>query len=230
MKLYLLRHGETEWNRSHRFQGRINIQLNEAGRLLARLTRERMPQIDYDRVYVSPLDRAIETAHIMLEGRFPLDRLRIDERVVEICFGDWEGTDIDKAGKDPEHPLYNCLWHPELYDPKSIDPNTKAESFEELVARAADFLNNEIMPLAGPLGRDKSEGGECCQNVLVIAHGALIRALVCAAGYKTIPDFWGTHYLNCCLTTLDITNGKITLEREAEIFYDPKDGAFGWSK
>lgn len=219
MKLYLIRHGETEWNRAHRFQGRIDIPLNEAGRDLARITRERMPQVDYDRVYVSPLGRAIETAHLLLDGRFPSDQFRIDPRVIEICFGDWEGTDIDAAGKDSSHPLYNCLWHPENYFPKQYDPDSCAESFQELIDRADDFLRNEILPLEKEVG-----------NILVVAHGALIRAVVAAAGFLDIPNFWNNRYLNCCLTTIDITEGKISLEKEAEIFYDPENYVKGWKK
>ena len=62
--------------------------------------------------------------------------------------------------------------------------------------------------------------------VLVVAHGALIRGVVCAAGKKEIRDFWQCPYYNCSLTTLDITHGEITLEREAEVFYDAS-GSFG---
>jgi len=89
-----------------------------------------------------------------------------------------------------------------------------------LVARAANFLREEILPL-------ESEGVD---NVLVVAHGAMIRAFVCAVGQKEIKDFWGARYLNCCLTTFDITSGKVTLEREAEIFYDPTNFVVGWKK
>lgn len=215
MKLYLLRHGETAWNKNHRFQGRIDIPLNDFGRELAEITREAAPCIDYDRVYCSPLIRAFETAQLFMKDRMPADQIIKDERLTEISFGEWEGTDIEVASKDPDHPLYQCLWHPENYV-----PTAGAESFQHLVDRAQDFIYNEILPLE-----------YSCQNILVVAHGALIRGLVCAAGYKEIKDFWGTQYLNCSITTLDITDGRITLDAEAEVFYDPSLlKHHGWQK
>lgn len=214
MKLYLLRHGETSWNKEGRFQGQIDTQLNEAGRLLARLTRENMPPVQFDRVYCSPLSRAVETAHIFLQDRFPLDQIQLDNRIIEISFGALEGTYIEEAKKDPEHPMYKLLWHPEQY----VATGT-AESFEQVVARADDFLRNEILPLEGQ-----------CDNVLVVAHGALNRSIVVAAGHKAIKGFWGARYLNCCVTTLEIEHGNISLLKEAEIFYDPTNFANVWSK
>lgn len=205
MKLYILRHGETEWNKNHLFQGQRDVPLNDFGRELAVITREAAPRIHYDRVYSSPLSRALETAQIFVKDNFPVDQISIDDRLIEIGFGDYEGCDIEAASKDPSHPVYDCLWHPENYVPQN-----GAESFEHLVSRAKDFLQNEIIPLENQ-----------CKNVLVVAHGALIRALVSAVGKKKIADFWGTQYFNCCITTMDVTNGNITLEKEAEIFYDP---------
>ena len=215
MIVHLLRHGETAWNKTHRFQGQIDIPLNEFGRELAEVTRERMPEVSYDYVYSSPLSRAVETAEIVMRGRMPLDQIRKDDRIIEISFGEHEGTDIEVASKDPEHALYQCLWHPEVYV-----PTCGAESFDHLIARAGDFLTNELIPLE-----------KTCENILVVAHGALIRAIVCAAGFKTIAEFWGTQYLNCCVTTLEITDGKVALLREAEVFYDPALlKHHGWSK
>ncbi len=204
MKVYLLRHGETDWNKAGRFQGQTDIPLNDAGRELARITRDNMPLVHFDRVYCSPLIRAKETALIFLEGRFPLDQIRYDRRIIEISFGKQEGANIQEAKDDSSHPMYNMLWHPESYVPDGT-----GESFADVVKRADDFLRNEILPLEGQ-----------CDNVLVVAHGALNRSLVVAAGHKQIKDFWGARYYNCCVTTLDVEKGKITLEREAEVYYD----------
>lgn len=215
MKLYLFRHGQTDWNKVHRFQGQIDIPLNDFGRELARVTAQRWPIVPYDRVYCSPLCRAVETAQLVLEGRPELAQMQIDRRIIEFGFGDNEGASIDEAGNDPNNTMFNLLHHPESYVPVQ-----GGESFEDLVARASDFLQQEILPL-------ETQGVE---NVLVVAHGALIRGLVCAAGFKEIRDFWSTPYYNCCLTTLSIEQGKILLVKEAEVFYDT-DGLFGgWTR
>lgn len=215
MTLYLLRHGETAWNNAHRFQGQIDIPLNDFGRELAEITRQAVPNLVFDRVYSSPLNRAFETAQIFMQGRRGSTEITVDERLKEISFGEHEGTDIEVASKDPQHPLYQCLWHPENYV-----PTCGAESFPHLVERAGAFLRDEILPLE-----------KTCRNVLVVAHGAIIRAFVCASGFKEIKDFWGTQYLNCSITTLEITDGQVTLTKEAEVFYDPASlKHHGWSK
>ena len=70
--LYIVRHGETDWNREHKVQGRTDIPLNDYGRRLARETAEGMKDIPIDLCFTSPLLRAKETAQIILEGRmFP---------------------------------------------------------------------------------------------------------------------------------------------------------------
>lgn len=215
MKVYLLRHGETSWNKAHRFQGRTDIPLTDFGKELAQVTRDAMPAVPFDYVYCSPLCRAVETAEIFVQGRVPLNQIRKDERLLEISFGEHEGTDIEIASKNPEHPLYQCLWHPECYIPTG-----GAESFEHLIDRARGFIDNELLPLES-----------FCSNVLVVAHGAFIRGLVCAAGFKEIRDFWSTQYLNCCVTILDITNGHLSLDKEAEVYYDSALlKHHGWSK
>lgn len=213
MRIYMLRHGETDWNKGHRFQGQIDIPLNDYGRELAVVTRDKWPIISYDRVYCSPLCRAAETARIVLEGRPELSQIRYDDRIKEFSFGVCEGQNIDEAGQNPEHPMYNLLHHPEDYVPQE-----GGESFEDLVGRGRSFIENEILPL-------EKQGVE---NILIVAHGALIRGLVCAFGLKEIKDFWRTRYTNCCLTTVEIQDGIATMIKEAETFYDASGHFGGW--
>lgn len=215
MKLYLFRHGQTDWNKVHRFQGHIDIPLNDYGRELAVITSERWPIVPYDRVYCSPLIRARETAELVLKGRPEAEHIIIDPRIIEFSFGECDGKNIDEAGNDPSNPMYNLLHHPEVYEPCQ-----GAESFQDLVERCRTFLHDEILPL-------ETQGVE---NILVVAHGALIRGIVCAAGFKQIKDFWSTQYFNCCLTTLDIADGQCKLLREAETFYDTEGMFGGWKK
>lgn len=69
MMLYIVRHGETDWNRLRRVQGHTDIPLNDYGRHLARETAEGMKDIQIDLAYTSPLRRAEETAEIILGSR-----------------------------------------------------------------------------------------------------------------------------------------------------------------
>ena len=69
MKLYIIRHGETSWNKEKKLQGRKDIMLDADGIRLAELTGEGMKNIDFDLVISSPLMRARQTAELVLAGR-----------------------------------------------------------------------------------------------------------------------------------------------------------------
>ena len=94
MTLLFLRHGQTDWNAQGLFQGRTDIPLNETGRKQAREQAKALLSHEppVDAIYASPLKRAVETAEIAGQAlRLPI---HTDERLVERCFGDLEGTPI----------------------------------------------------------------------------------------------------------------------------------------
>ena len=66
MKIYLIRHGETSWNTLGRLQGRTDIELNENGIRLAKITGEKLKDVHFDLAIASPLKRAYETAGLVL--------------------------------------------------------------------------------------------------------------------------------------------------------------------
>ena len=89
--LYIMRHGRTDWNDRHKLQGSTDIPLNENGRAMAEKAREEYRDIPLDECWCSPLIRARETAEIVLRDRgIPI---RIDERLREMGFGTYEGTE-----------------------------------------------------------------------------------------------------------------------------------------
>lgn len=95
--LVLVRHGETEWNRLKRVQGRTDIPLNETGRQQARATAERLTGEHFDAVVASPLSRAAETAQIIADG-LGIGPIELVDDLVERNYGEAEGmtgADID---------------------------------------------------------------------------------------------------------------------------------------
>ena len=96
-RFYLIRHGETDWNKAGRYQGCTNIQLNEEGLEQARLLGERFKYLPLDVVYVSPLDRAVATAEPVAasHGLTPIK----DDHFREINFGEWEGHTIEELSE-----------------------------------------------------------------------------------------------------------------------------------
>lgn len=95
-RLFLVRHGETDWNREGRLQGGKDIPLNALGRMQAEEAARRLKALipDYASVdyLCSPMERARETMTILRrELDLPPEEFRIDERLRELTFGDWEG-------------------------------------------------------------------------------------------------------------------------------------------
>lgn len=201
MKIYLFRHGETEWNKERKLQGQSDVPLNEFGRELAVKTSRALSGLSFDRAFSSPLSRAVETAKIIIDHRnIPLTT---DKRLMEMHFGDYEGDPFDPPKTDPAHPLHNFLCRPECYV-----SSAGAESFEEAMERAGEFLREQIVPLEGK-----------CENILIVAHGAFNRCLL--SGIASIPreDFWKIGLPNCAASILSLENGKFEILEESRVYY-----------
>lgn len=203
MRLYIIRHGETEWNIKRRFQGRSDIPLNDEGRRLARVTAEAMSDIPFARIYTSPLKRAYETAMI-IKGERDIPVIE-DARIIEIGFGEYEGLCCSKEGYNiPDPDFMNFFNKPEAYNP----PNG-GESIEALCKRTAEFLD-EIMH-----NNDMEN-----ETILVSTHGAALRGILSCVNNLEISDFWqGGVHKNCAVTIADIKEGSAHIVEEGRIFY-----------
>ena len=128
-QIYLIRHGETDWNQARKFQGQSDIPLNENGRAqAAQLAAELHDVLPFDRIVASDLGRAIETAEII--GRGHATPVLTDPGFREINFGAWEGLneseikarwpgdlqkwfdtgDIVAEGGETQDELYDRVW------------------------------------------------------------------------------------------------------------------------
>ena len=92
MLVYFIRHGQTDWNVQRRFQGNLDIPLNETGRNQARQIAARFAGMHWSRIYHSPLSRAAETARIVC-AQSPVEMVSVPD-LREICMGDWEGMEF----------------------------------------------------------------------------------------------------------------------------------------
>ncbi len=213
MNVYLLRHGETAANKEGRIQGRIDIPLNDYGIELAEITRDGIQKegIRFDKIYSSPLIRAVQTATIVRGDREP-HQIILDDRIMEMAFGKGESLFIKDIKEKPEHAnLKNCFSAPSKYIAKD-----GAESYEEILARAKDFLENEIKPLEGT-----------CENVLVVCHGAMIRALLLNVNGWDIDRYWEIHQPNCCMNLLTLQEGQFEIAYKEKIYYEGNVAARG---
>ncbi len=104
LKLYVIRHAETEWNAQQRMQGWKDSSLTETGRKHATLLQERLRTVPFTALYCSPSDRTKETAQIVLGQRdVPM---YFDERLREIHLGHWEGKTIAEIAQTDERNHY----------------------------------------------------------------------------------------------------------------------------
>ncbi len=203
MRLYIMRHGQTEWNVSKRLQGRSDTELNETGRELARKTGEALLTVPFTAAFTSPLKRAKETARLALGGRdIPVIE---DERLIEISFGVYEGLSSGKEHYEIPDPDFSFFFTA----PDRYQAPEGAESFASLHARTADFLRDITT-------RPELEE----ETILVATHGAAGRALLNALRTFEMKDFWnGGVSKNCSVAILESHLGKVRLLEENRVYY-----------
>ena len=103
MQLYIIRHGQTVWNAAGKLQGRTDIELNQNGIDAAVALGRRLKDVHFDKIFSSPLKRAVHTAQLIRQGvcegqALPLDSVPIetDGRLIEMSFGIGEGRLCDE--------------------------------------------------------------------------------------------------------------------------------------
>ena len=181
--LYLLRHGQTDWNIDFRLQGTTDIPLNATGLAMAREAHDRYQDIPLDICFVSPLSRAVQTAELVLAGRdIPMVT---DERLHELDFGSFDG--MRRADAPEGHPVYTLFHTPERYVAEG-----GAEPLESLYARTGAFLADRVAPL-------QAEG----KDILIVAHGAVNRAIINRVRGIPLARFWETRLDNCTMVALE---------------------------
>lgn len=203
MKLYLIRHGETDFNKRRLLQGRTDTKLNDYGRELAKKTAEGLLDVPFDLAFTSPLKRAKETAQIVLGDRkIPL----VDEpRIQEISFGEFEGLCIEKERYNiPDETFMNFFNQPEAYN---TPPG--GESFASVLERTGDFLS-------GLLEREEYAD----KTILVSTHGCALKALLANIRNTPLPEFWGGGVnKNCAVTILEAEGKSFKILKEGIVFY-----------
>ncbi|MEF2805455.1 MAG: histidine phosphatase family protein [Massilistercora timonensis] len=202
MKIYFVRHGETDWNKERKIQGQVDIPLNEFGRHLARETAKGLRDVPFDVCFTSPLGRARETAQIILQGRdVPILE---DKRILEMNFGVLEGKCCSKEGWDVPDSFQMFF-----DDPVHYQAPEGGEDFQAVRERTGDFLN---WLFAQEQYRDST--------VLVTTHGAAMAGLLNNLKKKPLAEYWGVGvHKNCGVTEVDVTDGRIDIISENKVYY-----------
>lgn len=207
MKLYIVRHGETNWNKERRVQGHTDIPLNDYGRHLAEETARGMKNIRIDMAYTSPLSRARETAQIILGDRdVPLYD---EDRIKELSFGSYEGLCCSGENREPGSDEFNKFFT----DTENYVSPEDGETVAELFKRTGDFLK-EICTR-----EDLKE-----KYILVSTHGAAMTALLNhIKGNMSAADFWRDEVPpNCSVTIVEVQDGRAKIVEQGVIYYKEK--------
>lgn len=160
MDLYLLRHGETDWNRAGLLQGHTDISLNENGRRQISETVQKLSalKVEMDLILSSPLHRAYESAGIAARKLgYPPENIVVEPMLIERGFGAGEGMTLaERNARFPDHD------YPGM------------ESQADLVRRAGEAFGKIVAACSG------------LENVLLVAHGAVLFALLEAVSEERI--------------------------------------------
>ena len=194
MKLYIVRHGETEWNTAKKLQGWQNSDLTKKGIRGAKLLRKRLEDINFDYIYSSPQTRALETAEYIKKED---EKLIILDEIKEMGFGEWEGLEKEKLEIQYREEYYNFWNKPHIYK------TSGGESFEELYKRIEVGLNKII-----------KNGGE---NVLLVSHGVVIKSIQSMVKGHSLEELWTPPFLeNTSLTVLELEDDKLKMILDAD--------------
>ena len=197
-KVYLIRHGKTQWNLESRYQGANGDSplLKDSYREIELLASS-LQRIPFEHAYTSPLKRARVTAQALLNHLNPEIPLTIDSRLKEFNLGKMEGMHFeDVAAKWPEV-LKNFRHHPDKYDESLVE----GESFLEVIARFRAAIEEYC--------RQYPNG-----NILVISHGAALNAAINALIGTPLAHLKDRGGLSNTSTTILITNDGRHFELE----------------
>lgn len=187
-RVYLVRHGETEWNRRGLLQGTANVPLSAQGLAQAAQLAAELRGVHFDAAYSSPLDRARTTAALVCAGRALAVALLDDLR--EISYGRWQG--LDAAARDADDAALHRQWH---QAPWAVTfPG--GESLADVAVRARRAMAHVA-------------GVHPAQTVLVSGHGHLNRVLLLAARGWPRERFWTLEQPNACCTVVDIAAADV---------------------
>jgi broad specificity phosphatase PhoE len=160
VQIYLVRHGETEWAATGKHTSTTDVPLLDSGRRDAELLRERLERHDFELVLTSPRQRARVTAELAGLG----DRLEVDEDLVEVDYGEYEGLTTPEIR---EHVPGWTVWE---------NGSPGGETVDDVGVRADRVIERALA----------ADG-----DVALFAHGHLLRIL--GARWIGLPAIYGGH-------------------------------------
>ncbi|MCK4261321.1 MAG: alpha-ribazole phosphatase [Halanaerobiales bacterium] len=172
MELILIRHGQTEANRRGAFQGWLDLSLSAQGQKQVKCLKNELADYKIDKIYVSPLKRAVETAQIIREGlKNPPELLKMED-LKEMNFGDWDGLCSDEI--ETNYPEEYLRWQKDWQ--RVVIPG--GESAEKMYERVTNWVD-ECLTQAKPN-----------EKILLISHQGVILQIISYLLGMNLADCW----------------------------------------
>ena len=187
--IFIIRHGKTELNKANVLQGRSNYPLNDEGIRQAEVAAKMLESIEFDHVYSSPLIRAVQTAEIVA----PDKRITVDDRLIEMDYGQYEGTDLRNMPEEIRIFFSDFVHNPA---PDSMEP------LAEVVKRTGAFLE-EIRSHRG--------------NILISTHAIAMKGILEYLTPDSQGGYWSKYIGNCAVYSADNNNGNIGIPKEYKV-------------
>lgn len=200
--IYLVRHGETDWNIERKLQGSTDIPLNDQGRSQAASLQQHFENVTFDAAYSSDLIRAKETAEIICkQKKLPVN---IHKALRERSWGNHEGQTFDSLRLK-----YGALFQPliEDYDYKADDVHPdlhQVESYASAVQRAIDYLMKIQQHYLG-------------KSILVVSHGGILKGVLLSLN---LPQFKNFYVNNTAYVHLEVKDRKLFLNNHHGIMFN----------
>jgi len=191
-RFFLVRHGQTEWNRQERFRGQADMPLNETGREQARRVAERLVGMSIAAIYSSRLQRATQTAQPLAEAlHLPIQTL---EGLLDIDYGTWEGLSPEEvAERDPER------YRQWLTTPQTVTfPD--GEGLADVRHRAMTAIHSLAEQHVG-------------QAIVLVSHKIVNKVILCAVLGLTNEAIWRIEQETGAINVFDAQDGRFVVSR-----------------
>ncbi|MBQ8076654.1 MAG: histidine phosphatase family protein [Oscillospiraceae bacterium] len=184
--IYIIRHGQTELNNLHVLQGRSNYPLNDRGIQQAKSAAEALSGIVFDRVYSSPLTRAIQTAEIIA----PYRKAVVDDRLIEMDYGPYEGIDLTRLPPEIITFFSDFIKNPA---PDGM------EKLSEVVRRSRELIEERCRSL---------------DNILLSTHAIAMKGILEVLTPESQGSYWSKYIGNCSIYAFEFRDGSFTVPKE----------------
>jgi len=188
--IYLVRHGQTAWNKEEVFRGRTDIPLNETGLREAGLAGEYFRGLELHAIYSSPLTRAFQTAQQI--ARFHPLEVRPLDGLIDMSFGSWEGRSLREVEERDEAHFRQWREQPHLVKIPG------GETLHEVRARAEVALGEAI-------------GEHPEKTIVLVSHRVINKVLLCSILGLDNSHFWQIAQGTTAINLIQYRNGEYIL-------------------